>query len=293
MPTQNGTIFNKLRTNGANTIRNFRSNMVNKGSATIFVILALICIAVLIAFLVMKLKSVNTNGVLIIGDPLKLYNMTSQVRVDQSVIPPTVNGQEYSFSFWLYLVDFIPTMDGPQLVFMRGTDGSTVGTSNPIVAFDGTTNKLYVSVRTNTSAIATPAQFFKPNSSAYLTSTVEYFPLQRWVNIVAVVKDDSLSLYMNSSLYTVNSVSEIQTSGAVNTRPVIQGCTGSMFIGASGVAGVRDPRAYICQFKFFNYALTLKDIASIYTNGPNSTSFFAKLGLAGYGLRSPVYRIES
>lgn len=294
MSTRDGSVFAKIRAQGSASIRQARKSLAEKGSMAIFVILALISIAVLIAFLVMKLKGVNTNGVLIVGDPLKLYDMSSQVRVDASSIPPTVNGQEYSFSMWVYLVDFVST-DYPQLVFMRGSDSGTVARASPIVAFDSKTNKLYVSVRTNISKDATASNFFaKPSSTSpyYLTATIDYFPLQRWVNVIGVVKDSAVSVYMNASLYTVANVSELVTV-TQTSRPVLSACVGNMYVGSHNVQEFRDPRGYITQFKFFNYAVTPTDITSIYASGPSSSSFFAKLGLAGYGLRSPVYRMDS
>jgi hypothetical protein len=291
-PANREGIFNRVKTQSVQTFRNIRDNMVQRGSVVVFVILALISIAVLIAFLVMKLKSVSTNGAVIVKDPLKIYGMGSQFRVDQADIPPTVNGQEFAFSMWVYLVDFQPTMDGPQLVFQRSLDPTTVATANPIVAFDGTTNRLFVSVRTNASNTVTPTTFMRPQGR-YLTASIDYFPLQRWVHVVGAVKDDSLSLYMNASLYTVVNVADLMTSANLATRPVFSACTGGIVVGASGVAGVREARAYVTQFKFFNFALTPKDIDAIYKAGPNSGSLFAKLGLVGYGLRSPIYKIET
>ena len=294
MATNNGSIFNKLRTRANETVSRVKHQIAEKGSAVIFVILALISIAVLIAFLVIRLKSSSSNGVLIVGDPLQLYNMSSQIVISQSSIPATVNGQEFSFSMWLYLVDFVSTNDGPQLIFMRSSDGTTVGTANPIVAFDGSTNKLYVSIRTNQSVIpTTPTDFYKPQVSKYLTATIDYFPLQRWVNVIGVLKDDSLSLYMNGYLYTVVNVVDLMSNDPAAARPVFSSSTGNLYVGATSVQGVRDSRAYITQFNYYNFAVTPTTIQTVYKTGPSSTTFFAKLGLAGYGLRSPIYRVEA
>ncbi|PNH08594.1 hypothetical protein TSOC_004826 [Tetrabaena socialis] len=231
--------------------------------------------------------------------PMKLYDMNKQVRIEKDKIPPTVNGQEFSASFWLYLVEFQPTRDGPQLIFMRGADTTTVGTANPIVALDGQTNRLYISARTSTSLIATPANFYLPASN-YLTATIDYFPLQRWVNVAMVIKDDAMNVYLNGSLYTVANVSDLVASSSSSSssalslrdRPIFAACTGNLVVGPKGVDKVRDPRAYLAQFRFYNYALTQKDINGVYAAGPSATSLLARLGLAGYGMRTPIYRIE-
>lgn len=284
--------FSKIQMRGSETIRRLQAQVMERGSTAIFVILALITIAILIAFLVMKLKSVNTNGVVIVAEPLKLYNMTGQARVDASAIPPTVNGQEFSFSFWLYLVDFQPTHDKPQLIMMRSADSTRLATANPIVAMDGRTNRLYISIRTNASAATqtTSTNFYQEDVSHYLTATVKYFPLQRWVNVVGVVKDESLSVYMNSALYTVANIADLTN---VSARPILAASTGSIVVGPAGVEDVREPRAYVTQCKFYNYAVTPGDIVATYSAGPTSSSFLAKMGLTGYGLRSPIYRIDA
>lgn len=285
-------IFSTIQNKGSETFQRLRGQVMERGSTAIFVILALITIAILIAFLVMKLKAVNTNGIVIVNDPLKLYNMTGQARVDASAIPPTVNGQEFSFSFWLYLVDFQPTHDKPQLIMMRSNDSTSLATANPIVALDGRTNRLYISIRTNASAATqtTSANFHHQDVSHYLTATVKYFPLQRWVHVVGVVKDESLSVYLNAALYTVANIADLTN---VSARPIFAASAGSVVVGPAGVQDVREPRAYITQCRFFNYAVMPNSILATYTAGPTSTSFLSKLGLAGYGLRSPIYRIDA
>ena len=294
----NGNVFSRIREAGSGAVQRMQQQVISRGSAAVFVVLSLLIITALIAFIIIRLKSVNMQGTAIITEPMKLYSMSKQIRVDQSAIPPTVNGQEYSFSFWLYLVDFQPTSDGPQLVFMRSSDGSSVGGSNPMVAFLGNTNTLIVSARTNAAkgSAQKPEEILKSETSGYLQAKIDYFPLQRWVNVIAITKDDSLSIYMNGSLYTVSNVSDLMTTTAgkqqLQARPVFAASTGSLFVGSAGVSDVRESRSFIAQFRFYNYALTQKDINNIYKSGPSSSTLLAKLGLVGYGLRSPIYRVE-
>jgi hypothetical protein len=260
---------------------------------SIFVILALICIAVLVAFLVMKLKGSNTNGVIVVGEPIKLYNMTQQAILDQSNLPPTINGQQYSFSFWLYLIDFVPTGDGPQMVFMRSNANNSVASASAIAAFDGKTNRLNFAIRTNLSTgdFDPNEDFVTDNGRNYIVASIDYFPMQRWVHVVGIVNDNMFSIYMNNTLYTVANVSDKATDS--EGRPVFAASLGSIVVGSNGVPSMRESRSFITQFKFYNFGVTPGQVSAVYSSGPSSSSFFAKIGLSGYGLRSPIYKMDA
>jgi hypothetical protein len=289
--------INRMQDASSDSMNRLKQQIVQRSSAVIFVILAIITIAILIAFLVLKIKATSTKGLTLVEQPMKLYNMSGQVRVDASNIPPTVNGQEFTFSFWLYLVDFQPSPSGPQLIFMRAADAASFGISNPIVALDGRTNKMYLSVRTSSATTVAPSTFML-GTSGYVTASIDYFPLQRWVQVIMVVKDESMSVYMNGALHTVGTVADIiPSNGSAATmaaRPIFSGCTGSVFVGATGIpGGVFETRGYLTQFKFFNFAMMPNDVKASYEAGPTPISLLNRLGLTGYGLRSPIYRIES
>lgn len=302
--------FDQVKGSVVTSARDLANSIAQRGSIVIFIILALLTITLLIVFLVMKLRNTHSQGTLVVSEPVKLFGMTSQMRVEQTKMSPTVTGQDFSYTFWVYLVDFVPTADGPQLLFMRAVDGMSIGSANPIIALDGNTNTMYISTRTSASTAlsTTPQNFMDPASSGYLTARVDYFPLQRWVMVAFVVKDDNLSLYLNNTLYTVSNVSELVAYPTTNgtsshlppasapprrkiARPVFSASTGSLYVGSAGVSGTRDARAYLSQLRFFGHALTPKDIASLYVNGPTPVNFLTRLGLSGYGLRSPIYRV--
>lgn len=289
MAEGSNNIMDRLRDRSAETVTYVRSQIAQRGAMVIFVSLALLIIALLVTFLVLRLRTVSTSGTLVVAAPIKLYNMTSQVRVEGADLPATLNGQEFSISFWLYLVDFVPTTDGPQLILMRGGD---LAAATPIIALDGNSNRMRFAVRTTQSTAATPTTVFNA-SSKYVTAEIDYFPLQRWTHVVMVVRDDKLDVYMNNSLYTVANVTDITTTGTGEQRPLFVNVSGPMFVGAYGTDGMREPRAFLAQLKFFNYAVTPKQVASVYASGPTSSSLLSKLGLSGYGLRSPIYRVEA
>jgi hypothetical protein len=274
---------------GMQAIQGFREKVTSRGGIAIFVVLALVCLALLVAFLVMKFWNATTKGVTVISTPQRLWSMGTQTRVDQASIPPTVNGQEFSFSFWMYMVDFVPTEGSPQLVFMRNTSSGTTEGANPIVAFDGSTNKLHIAVKTNKALPGAKGQAIFASNSGYVVGTIEYVPLQRWVHIAGEIQDSIMSIFIDGSLYTVANVADIQTS----SRPIFSSSTGNIVVGYQGLNNeVRETRGYIMLLQVYNYALSPSEVAKIYAAGPSSPSIFAKIGLAGYGLRSPVFKMD-
>lgn len=282
-----GNLFNKTINR---SVQYTRGQIEKMGIAVVLVVIALVILALIVVYLLLKIRRVTTLGSLIVGSPLQLYNMSNQAVVADDKIPKAINGQEFSFSFWLYIVNLNQT-NGPQLIFLRGGDGKTLANGNPIVALDGKTNQMYISVKTNKSGTATSTNFYQPRESKYLTATINYVPLQRWIQVVGVVKDSLLSVYMNSSLYVVSDVSDIMVADpSLLSRPVFSQSTGNVYVGGQGFTSVDSPMAYIANFNFYNYAISSQMISSQYQAGPSSTTFLNKIGLSGYGFRSPIYK---
>jgi hypothetical protein len=277
----------------ANTVRESIRNAVASGSSAIvvFVLITLVLIIGIIAYIVYRVRRADLQSISIVSDPKKLFGMNgTPFMFDAAKLPVTLNGQEFSYSFWLYLLDFAPTADH-QVVFARG--GSTAATltvagASPIVSVDKSTNKLRVSVCTNAYVLPSPVpttygvtDVIAPGSG-YLTANVDYVPLQRWVNVVAVVRDNLLTLYQDGDIYTVENVSDLPK------RPVFSGISGGVAVGGGG----SETHGYISKLAYFNYALSARDVRAVYNNGPTSSSVLTMLGVDSYGLRSPIYKTD-
>lgn len=261
-------------------------------SVVVFSVVCVVLLVLIIAFIVWRIRRRDLKSVVIVRDPMRLYGSGVPFTVDKSRIPSTVNGQEYSYSFWVYLVQY-DSSNTPIIVFGRGMQTGQVGGS-PLVYLDKDTNKMYVSVAKNTALLTTGIDSVQA-SSDYVTAVIDYVPLQRWVNIAVVVQDYLMTVFMDGDIYTVSNVTDAPDAGSAasltntnTTRAIFGPTSGDIIIGASST----QPKAFLSQLQFFNFAMTQHDVRSRYAGGPLPTTALSMFGVPAYGIRSPVYKID-
>jgi hypothetical protein len=287
MGNSNASSSSKLSSTFGTLVRSINDN---GKTLAVFVVFALVVIVLIIAFLVYRMRRSDLTASTLVKAPRRLYSMTNPYSVDAESMPATMNGQEYSFSMWLYITDFTTT-ERHKIIMMRGPSATLIDAS-PVVFMDKATNKLYISIRTN----ATPAtgqdtleKILISASSRFLTATIEYVPLQRWVNIAFVVQDNLLSVYMNGDMYTVENVYDL-AKGTVLSRPVFAGIKGNVLIGK--LDGTDSATAFISRAHFFNYALSPDDVRAISMEGPvPGSGIMGTIGISDYAVRTPIYRV--
>lgn len=254
---------------------------------TSVVVLSVVCVLLLvliIAYIIWRIRRTNLKSVVLLRDPIRLKGAGLPLVVNGTKIPNTMNGQEYSYSFWLYLVQFDAASDMIPL-FGRGTSNS------PAVYLDAASNKMYVSIAKNSakvSAIPTKLRDIY-TSNDYVTATIDYVPLQRWVNVAVVVQDFMMTLYLDGDIYTVANVVGSQATSVGTRRNVFGATNGDVYIGCAATA--LQATAFMSQLQFYNYALMQLDVQRRYAAGPLTSSTLGILGIPAYGVRSPVYKI--
>ena len=267
----------------------------------VLVVAAMFILILVIIYVTTMLKASKLQNVIL---------QTTMIGIDnREVVPFTVpaanmslvlNGQEYSYSFWIFLGGLYSTTSQQKIIIQRGNSHSYATNSlqispstSPLIMMDPVSNIMYFCAATSavtTSMVASDViakDTTGTYTSGYLVTTIDYVPLQRWVNIAMVVKDMSMYIYMDADLYSVITVSDISTSTSVN--PMIKGTNGDLLIGDK----VNYTPGYISMTRFYNYALTQNDIQSLYNAGPVPTSWLSYLGLKNYGVRTPVYALPT
>ncbi len=270
-------------------------------SQTFVVILAVVAMLILVVVVIYIVSLIKTNKLQsrVLHDiAINLENQDAiPYQVDAAKMAIVDVGKEFTFSFWLYLQGVYEPTARHKLIFQRGNPrteqdlGNFEKQSNPIVFLDRRTNKMYIVV--STSAVKTNINSYdnilKQDSqgkyiSGFLVTTIDYVPLQRWVNIVVVVKDSALFAYLDADMYSAISVSDLP----ITPRPLIQGTTGNAFIGDK-----KAPiKGALSNTKYYNYALTQREIKNTYNEGPYPKSWLSWFGIQAYGVRSPIYNIE-
>lgn len=129
-------------------------------------------------------------------------------------------------------------------------------------------------------------------SSNYLYFTFDYLPLSIWNHIAIVIESEYISLYLNGELYksqsikAIESVTKQQLSRIDSSfdKIILMPNTENANIDPSSLEG-----SYFAQLVFSDDALSMAQVQTLYDQSPYGSTFLSKLG---YGLRSPVYKIN-
>jgi hypothetical protein len=281
------------------------SNLVSALSGSGVVILAvaaMLIIVLVVIYIVSMVKKNKLQNVVLHPNVIALDNRDAvPVKIPEANMSLVEVGQEFSYSFWLYLSELYDATSNYKLIMQRGnttdlvSNGRFVNTANPIVFMDKLTNKMYIAMSTtrvkdnNISFDQILSQDGeKRYNSGYLISTIDYVPLQRWVNITVVVKENTLYIYMDGDMYSAANVSDMAGVTSTGPRPIIRGTSGGMTIGDKK----NTSNGYVSRSRYFNYALTQREVAGIYKEGPSKRTLLSYLGINNYGVRSPVYEIK-
>ena len=259
-----------------------------QSSVVIIVIIILIIIVLLIMYFVWRIKKQKLQTIVLHTNTIQLNSPTVPYIVTSDKMVLVNAGQEFSFTFWIYLAGNYSNTVKHKPILIRGKTGNTYVdfNTNPIVFLDKGTNVLYVAFATNqvTSGTSITLDEVLAKNSGFIVAKIDYVPLQRWVNIALCVRDNYGYLFMDGDLHTVTSVNDI----ASTVRPIIKGVNGDLQIGDK----YNNTPGFISYTSFCNYALTSKDIKSIYDNGPYERTLISFMGLGNYGLRSPIYKLD-
>lgn len=223
-----------------------------------------------------------------------------------------------------------------KLVFYRGSSDN-IATANPVVTMDGLSNKMYIAIKTTNSildsscnnnlanirfnnyfnavkntqypqktpGVPTPSvpSYSNPNQNQYVILTIDYIPLQRWVNISYIVNNKLLTVLVDGEIYSVTTTDEImmglpqafdQYGNPMNINIILDKGSGSVYPGTtSKITNIAPINGYLSKLKFYNYAVSISDLRNFYNEGPIVSSSILGIPLPlSYGIRSPIYNLN-
>lgn len=312
---------NGVQGNGASSSNASKSN---RTTMIIIIVVTILLFVFVILYITFALKSKNLKGKALVATPVRLDRLESNITIPSASIPKATVGREFTYSFWLYLDQFNKetTAGGVtpvhKLIMYRGNPNDAAS-ANPLVMMDGLSNKLYVIIKTTESSIAsstvnnnlneileknyfiTNASLEDPTVNKHLIMTIDYVPLQRWVNVAAVIDNKVLTLYLDGEIYSVKSTDEYKSARqpyvtrlgkVVPYNLIVEKTDGDLIIGRDVVGNRRTINGFISKVEFFNYALTMNQVKQNYITGPMPRSWLAMIGLSQYGFRSPLYKLN-
>jgi hypothetical protein len=277
--------------NATAAAQQFFTDTMNQTWVIVLVIIAMFVLILVIMYIMQMIKTSKLTNVVLQKDMLALDNLQIvPLKVEAEQMSIVSNGLEFSYTFWIFLGSSYSATTAHKILIQRGNaaeNGEISNGTNPIIMLDSSTNVMYfaasstaVTTQMNTNDII--KRDGNSYTSGYLVSTIDYVPLQRWVNVAMVIKDKAMNIYMDGDLYSVSTVHDIHTG-----EPVLVGTHGDLLIGDKK----NNTPGYISLTNFYNYALTQNDLKKIYNKGPTPTSWLAWLGIKNYGVRTPIYEL--
>jgi len=284
--------------------------------ALVFIILIIVFVSI---YIYVQVKG-GLNYYTALSKPMYLNNLTAQTLASDASFP-VQNVQEFTYGFWVFY-NGLSKSNNYKLVLRRG--------DNPIIYFDRQSNVMHVRLRTgqadldgtifntldaNTTVANSNSNSNGPTSGVgsatvtsvdsgvafendlchYIDMKVDYVPMQRWVFYTLTIDHDFVSLYQDGDIYKVMNLSGKTVSSNGTGCPTsvngISKTAGDMAVGGSATAPA--PDAVISRVVFFNYAITMQDVQTLYNKGPMPQSILSALGLPVYGVRNPFYRIDN
>lgn len=224
-----------------------------------------VLLIVAIVFVVSRMVKSPLASKMVYGDIVS--GTGGRVVVKANALPELQNGAEFGYSFWLYLEPSGGSAKD-RLVFAHPVDGSGVR-----VLLDKDTNRLRFSV-TGAEGAGSPA--------------INYVPMSRWVHVVAVFANGVLTYFVDGEVASVHTLKVPMNFAGPGGAMTISG-------GAGASAGTYEGfQGYVGYVSFLNYYPAPSLVKAMYNKGPTpEQGLLSWLGLRGYGVRSPVYKINN
>lgn len=247
-------------------------------------------------YLYKKFLKTSLKTVTLLKTPLKVNENELTNINDGATLPQLYNGKEFSVSYWVYFdAEQFNASHDPKFVIGRLPEKNSFSGANPIFYTLPDSNVMYVAIKTNKdnnynttlSEIHSLADIDPTPSSAYQFLKIPYVPLQRWVNIILVIDNNFIQLFVDGEL---RQVVDLSTAGDANSNILVGNTSGSFYSG--GNSGITSFKGYLSKVQMMNYAITIDHAKIIYKSGPLHRSILSVLGLPLYGVRNPFYRID-
>jgi hypothetical protein len=222
------------------------------GTQKVVLALALVALIGIISYILYRVAATSLKAVeLTHGGTIRAD--AEPVRIQAKQIPDLENGSEYGYSVWLYVERFQPT-DKPRVVLQHG------GIS---LSMDANKNALN----------------FELGSGVV---SHDYVPLNRWVHVVCVYRDGSVTFFVDGEVAAVYRF----TSDTLPEDPA-----GDLVLGG-GSGRWTNWQGYIGATTFLNHYPSLANVKKMYASGPGGKGGVLNLvGMGNYAVRSPVYRV--
>jgi len=247
--TQN---FTKVTSNyakkGVNTYH--KTSVIGKIVFFIVLILFIVFLIYIIYVAVQASKLASANSPIIVNDVIDAYYARPAFP-----LPQVTQGMNQSFTTWIYVKDWNYKFGQYKNILWKGNPGNTSTTSSTPVVSNIHCPSLWLYPLTNSLKVVTSTSVPEQVESC----DIQNIPLMAWVNIVYVLNNRTVDIYINGKLERSCALRGIPT---ITNDPVYI-TQGSPLAGFYGKIG---------KTQYFTKALLPNDVANIYQQGPLGTT---------------------
>ena len=171
---------------GVESVRQMASS--NMGVMVIIGVLFIVLVYVLV-YLFRQYNNTALKTVTMIKKPIKVPRDALRNISESTGLPSlnNVNGKEFSYSMWIYIDgDNDTNTNSDKFILGRVESSSSIDNATPQFTLDKSLNKLYANIKSNDNGIDTTHSL-----------SIKYVPYQRWLNIVLVVDNNFIQLFMD------------------------------------------------------------------------------------------------
>jgi hypothetical protein len=298
--------------NSTEAIKETLAPYLQNTSTVLYGLIILALLALIVGYFLYVLITDNViyqQRVLVEGTEAPIIcNEMSEFKITQHL--SNTNGKRRTYSFWIYIND-INKYAGDQYRHIAhiGSDHKSIVDSSPYIVLDKVSNKIHVRLAPSDDKTVLKNKIeYKLNDIDNIETellqygnkkcgfTIEYVPIQRWVHVAFALTDNNngaIYIYIDGELTQIKEYKP--NSFEMNIADLKLDNKGDLFVGGNAndtTNGVTGFSGLISKFTIYNYDLNQNDIFKEYNSGPFSGMLTA-LGLGAYGLRSPIYKLNS
>lgn len=232
-----------------NTTKVFKKGIQKMRSLSIlkwvFIVLFLIIFAVIIYFIIKKIKENIDGAVTILKGPISASDTSYSSKTFS--IPTLTKGLAFTYSSWIYVDGYnYRNSETKNILVHSGVSNSP----SPSIDLQGGVNNLTVSMATTSGTVE--------------TCEIYNIPLQKWIHVLYVLNNRTADIYINGKL---------EKSCVFESIPrVSPGVVKILQEGANGNAGYAGK---LSNIKYFGYAINQDLINKLYDEGPYAQSNYS------------------
>jgi len=193
----------------------------------------------------------GSSSTSIITGPIVAENVPVK---DLGAAASNIGNSLYSYSVWIYVKDWSYRIGEPKVLFSRKDGNGYVGPELVLGSSENTITALVHSYQGN----ATPTS---PGQTTLTQCQVTQVPIQTWVNIIVVLNQQALDIYVDGKLTRTCVLPGVAAMGGTSQAPGLWVCPPLTNGGQGGFDG------YLANFRAFPYPLNPRQAYEIYREG--------------------------